>query len=159
RGAPPDSWITISAPIAEEAKPGEKAPMRTLCARVGDLAGAAQLVREFDESDLDAYFGLGARREKVASNRRGSADDVVGLGCIWVDIDIGTEGHASKTLPPNEETATELLESLPLPSMLVHSGGGLHAYWLLSEWCDDAPRVSRLCRAWQERVAECAKAK
>jgi hypothetical protein len=84
---------------------------------------------------LSSYFGVLPRLAHGA----GGADDV-GLGAAaWVDID----------LPPAE--CRERLTRVPFrPSVVVLTGRGVHAYWLLSE--PEAPQVcadltARLTRA------------
>lgn len=91
--------------------------------------------------------------------RRGKKTDLAGLGCVWLDLDIGTAGHASKTLPPDEDAALEILRALPRePSMVVASGGGYHLYWLLDGY-HDAARVEALCKAWQTVAVAAAAAR
>ncbi len=80
----------------------------------------------------DVYFGVGLRREKSAG--RGSSQDVMCIPGLWMDIDVAGEAHQQGNLPPTIEAAIELLKGFPLaPSILVHSGHGLHGYWLFKE--------------------------
>jgi hypothetical protein len=68
----------------------------------------------------NVYFGVGLR-----SKMRGKDEDVACLPAVWTDIDF-------KVTP--EETAREKLRGFPLkPSIVVRTGGGVHAYWLLRE--------------------------
>lgn len=81
----------------------------------------------------DVYFGLGLQEQKQGSNQRGRADDVIAIPGLWLDIDCRGGAHSSQDLPTEDEART-LLAEFPLPpSIIVHSGGGLHAYWLFSK--------------------------
>ncbi|MBK9547107.1 MAG: hypothetical protein IPO51_14925 [Dehalococcoidia bacterium] len=83
--------------------------------------------------DDDVYFGVGLRRSRLM-NGRGSSDEVGSVTAVWADVDIEGPGHAAGNYPPDEAAARLLLSEFPLPvSIVVHSGGGLHAYWLLAE--------------------------
>lgn len=99
------------------------------------LAAAAECATSFSEGRRDAYFGLGLTRPGVASGRRGHETDVVGLPGLWLDLDVGkpAPGPGGLPSPPDLASALEVLCQLPpdrQPTLLVQSGGGLHAYWL-----------------------------
>ena len=84
----------------------------------------------------NVYFGLGVHGEVQKNGARGTAKDVIAINCVWADIDyVDEQAHKPKTggkiLPPNEEAALKLVNDLDLkPSMVVHSGHGLQAYWI-----------------------------
>lgn len=102
------------------------------------LDDASRLVDKI-KSTHDVYYGVGLRSQKVAG--RGGNDDVCAIPGLWVDIDIAAPAHKANDLPPNVEAVTQHLQSFPLePTLLVHSGNGIHAYWLFKElWkFDDA---------------------
>jgi hypothetical protein len=84
---------------------------------------------------------------------------------LWADLDYADEVHAkSDHLPPHEDAVLGLLDSLPhRPTVIVHSGHGLQAWWLFEEvwgFDDDAERdrAQRLTKGWirylGERAAE-----
>ena len=90
-----------------------------------------QALRLAEKSDV--YYGVGLRGERLKSGR-GEAKDVACIPGFWVDVDIAGDAHKQKDLPEDLDAAIELLDSFPLqPSILVHSGYGLHAYWLFYE--------------------------
>ena len=102
----------------------------------------------------NVYFGLGLLGAKPAEGR-GKLEDVAAIGCLWVDVDIlDPKAHKKKNLPPNFKAARSLLDRVGLqPSIIVHSGHGLQAYWLLSEpWVFDSPeerqKAELLSRRW-----------
>jgi hypothetical protein len=88
---------------------------------------------------LDSFYGC-ATRTAPGSGRRA---DCLHLGCLFVDIDL-RDGAS-------EKAALQCLAGCPLkPSIVVHSGGGLHAYWLLRQPIDvqkEAPEP------WLRRLA------
>jgi Protein of unknown function (DUF3987)/Primase C terminal 1 (PriCT-1) len=74
--------------------------------------------------ERDCYVGCATRNDASS----GTLDNCASLGVIFVDIDF-------KVLP--ESDARRRLDTFPLPpSLVVHSGHGLHAYWWLHERLD-----------------------
>ena len=84
-----------------------------------------RLVSHLFNDDLfkntNIYFGVCPRAKK-----RGKEESVKQVNCLWADLDCKDEEERQKTL--------EKLKSFKLPpSIIVNSGHGYHAYWLLSE--------------------------
>src|SRR6266540_609652 len=83
------------------------------------------------------YNGVATRRDASS----GKLENCRHLGALFVDIDF-------KTTP--EATARERLARCVFPpSLVIHSGGGLHAYWLLREPLDlpdEAEHAKQLLR-------------
>lgn len=101
---------------------------------VDDIARAARWAERLDARGEDAYVGCALRRSDLEdATKRGGKADLVALPGLWVDLDVGTEGHKAANLPPTLEDAATLLEGLPEPTMAISSGGGLHAWWLFPE--------------------------
>lgn len=136
---------------------------------VGDLDGGAgysffgQLAAE-----TDVYFGCVTLGTKPARRSRGKAKDRLHVPGLWLDLDVGTEGHKPRADGlPNFASAEDALAlvaetGLPTPSHVVHSGGGIYPWWLLDEplrvdpdypW---VPRVRGLLRAVNTVVQEAA---
>jgi hypothetical protein len=98
--------------------------------RQGELERAAQFACQAAVNN-DTYFGVCLRCENLTQGR-GDSESVIGLTAFWIDIDIAGPAHVQKDLPPNESAANSLLKAAGLPpTIVVHSGHGLHAYWLL----------------------------
>ena len=73
----------------------------------------------------DMYFGANPRANKTG----GKAKDVNMARCLYADFDGGTTV---------EQARMRITESLiPLPTAFVATGGGVHAWWRLSEPCHD----------------------
>lgn len=79
------------------------------------------------------YIGCATRGSNLGPTLRGTEEQCTAIPGVWVDIDYGTE-HKKPNLPPTYDDALTLLESLGLPaSMVVHTGRGLHAWWVFRE--------------------------
>ena len=89
-----------------------------------DIAGALKFADQFDDkrNGYSVYFGVGKRAREC-----GRKQDVLGVTSLWADIDTVNLGW-------DTERCAKMLHDSPdnvRPSALVHSGGGLHAYWFL----------------------------
>jgi len=71
--------------------------------------------------DTNIYFGVCPRR-----GRKGKEEDICQVTSLWTDIDC----ESSKE---REEQLEKLRSFNPSPSILVSSGRGYHAYWLLNK--------------------------
>lgn len=91
-----------------------------------------QKAQEWHGSDLWISASSFARSH---GPKRGTRDDVASVPALWLDLDIAGPGHKrTDQLPPDEEAAMGLLKRFGLaPTMVVHSGGGLQAWWVLTE--------------------------
>jgi len=127
-----EGWLTIWT----------RQDKRTQWFPVTKLEQAAEAAMRLSASGKDVYFGVGLRREPVYKETkdgrrylaRGENEDVIAIPGFWIDIDIASEAHKNTELPQSIDEALQLLEMFNRqPSILVHSGHGLHAYWLLDE--------------------------
>jgi len=84
--------------------------------------------------DQNIYYSIGLMEPGIRSGR-GTESDVSLIPGVWIDVDLSTGVHASKSLPSSTEEALEALDdALPIePTITIHSGGGLHCYWLFDE--------------------------
>lgn len=106
-----------------------------------------------DNTDMffDVWFCTSTQREMKTSKKTGKpqavrlARNATWLKSIWIDVDVKVRpaNHPAGTPWKHYETIGEALAAvdafcrkvgLPVPSALVHSGGGLHVYWI-----SDAP--------------------
>ena len=113
----------------------------------------------------DVYVSVATYKTKPMEGRRGSLSDVQSIPGWWADLDIGTEGHKTssdgKPNPANEKQAMSILDGLPEPSAVIHSGGGLQVWWLFEEpWVFDDPKAAQKASTeWQMRLKKNADAK
>jgi hypothetical protein len=116
-------------------------------------------------AEKDVYFAVGLQKTRPSSGR-GSADTVTVIPGLWCDIDIKGPGHGRSDLPETVDDALELahaIEGFP-PTLLVHSGGGIHAYWLFKEpWVieskEEREKAQILVRSWEDTLRQHAKEK
>lgn len=125
-----------------------KRKKHTFVQTVAEAADAALL---FDKQHFNTYFALAtyeAPNSREASNARW-------VKSFFVDIDCGV-GHAYADSRAGAQALASFvsssgLASLPAP-IVVSSGGGVHAYWPLTEpvsifaWKLVAERLKRLCK-------------
>ena len=105
----------------------------------GDTQNLLEYVAQCDRAGKSGiYLRATTGKFDLGQYRRGEAVDAIELPGLWADLDFGTAGHAEKKdlpHPPDEHAAASLVEvaGLPSPTLWVHSGGGLYAWWLLHE--------------------------
>lgn len=101
-----------------------------------ELAGA---IVELALSKKDTYFALAAYKQGFHPDPKGKDKKVIRVGtnvdslkALWFDIDF-------KSGYPDAKAVVEALRgfcsatTMPPPAILVHSGGGVHAYWPFTE--------------------------
>lgn len=134
-----DGWLTLWA----------KQTKQTVWHHVTDLRAAASAAVAMAGVGYDVYYGVGLASSKK-DNGRATADDIVSIPGVWVDIDYAANGaHKQSDLPPNLSSALSLLDEFPLPaSIVIHTGYGVHAYWLFREpWTvNDATERQEMAR-------------
>jgi hypothetical protein len=98
---------------------------RQLWGKLGDKAGLKASFQQADalnQAGYGVFFAPCPRRDK-----QGKAEAARVVPALWIDIDC--EGDADS----KAQTLATLRAFKPLPTALIDSGGGVHAYWLLSE--------------------------
>lgn len=126
---------------------------------------AAEVVRLAQEGGQNVWNSICAHGEDLGTWHRGKRSEVTLLPALWIDVDLAGPGHAAANLPTSvEDVVASLLVPFGLdPTMVVHSGGGLHVYWCLDALADvsDANRseLQGLLKAWQARFQALAEAK
>ncbi len=97
---------------------------------------ALELARVRAEDGWDAYFSPALLRERPPEGRRGAKDLYLGSKCLWVDLDPDDK----KT---KEDIQSQMIEFSPQPSVMVDSGNGIHAYWILDHFETDHGLIER----------------
>jgi len=128
---------------------------RTYWFSVGEWEEAASVALELSRRRRNVYFGVGLRREIIPPQKdkspRGGTEDILVLPGVWIDIDILSEdAHKKDALPPDLDAAVDLVNCFPYPpSLMVHSGHGLHAYWLFKEpWVLETPKEREVAQGF-----------
>lgn len=94
---------------------------------------------------------------------RGNENDILAITTLYADIDIRSNAHAETALPCSIDEAIEFLNSLLLkPSIIVNSGNGLHAYWLLDtpfkiQSTKDKEYITSIFKGWSKFLGTMAK--
>lgn len=109
-----------------------------------DTNVAEQIVNNIS-NDKDVYVGCGLVSQHFITQldnpeyRRCPQDKIAGIPGLWVDIDVKGEGHEKENLPPDKESALELISEIPVePSYIIDSGHGYQCWWLFKEpWLFD----------------------
>jgi hypothetical protein len=92
--------------------------------------------------DREVYYGVALRKDATS----GKLANCAWLPSLFVDLD-------SKTFANGEIDARAALARSPLvPTAIVHSGGGLHVYWLLKEPIDLTIEADA-AKTWLRRLA------
>ena len=68
---------------------------------------------------MDVYFGIGIQHEEPDNGGRGRTDTVIAIPGLWLDLDIHGPNHSAENLPPDKESALELLETFKLKPTLI----------------------------------------
>src|SRR4030042_800470 len=111
-------WTEISVIHPD---PTHKPKMVALWARCTDehqMAVNALRAANANLQGYGLYIGITSRKAEKSSHERGLIKDAMHIPALWVDLDCG-------------ETST-LTDFEPAPSMILATGGGYHAYWMLA---------------------------
>jgi len=135
-----------------------------LCAWEASASTFSSRATVMDDEGDDVYVGVSLRRAGLGKVSRGSAADCTHALGVGIDIDVGTDGHggAKKRFPTVQEAMDCAASAVALPpTIIVHSGGGLHLWWLYREPFDLADQADRnlaanVAREWNLRI--CAQA-
>ena len=160
--------------------PGNAVLAASMVARTGEKAGRlrARAFRTVDDLDRladevattaerhDMYVGCCPLDEQPGKGR-GTAADVAYLPALWADLDVAGPGHSPPAdglpLPPTRADALDAVATLPPPSVVIDSGGGLQAWWILAEplAIDDGNRaeVAEVVAGWGRALVAAGAAK
>lgn len=128
----------------------------------GMYSAAETVVRIRERNDI--YIGASLSSRSYGSRQRVAAADTSGITGLWVDIDYNVgKAHKKPNLPPDQKSAIELLNRAPAkPTIIVHSGHGLQAWWLFDEpliFADREEQVAaqELVKAWNFTIRDIAR--
>jgi hypothetical protein len=120
-----------------------------------------------DYSHLDVYTGVGVAPLDVMlrTGQRATTDGIGGIAGLWADVDYAGKDHSKPNLPPTEADAWGLVHEMAYPpTIVVHTGHGLQAWWLFHEpWIfkngEERERAQVMIRGWQDHMAQLAGAR
>lgn len=79
-------------------------------------------IAEYQAQGYGVHFRMGTVREPLPTGKRGTKFDTYMLPGLWLDVDGATPEHLNT-----------LKAARPFPTMIAASGGGYHAYWIMSK--------------------------
>jgi putative DNA primase/helicase len=92
-------------------------------------AEAAKRAYDLCNQGVDVYFGINPR-----IGNRGKKENVHYVGAFHAEIDYGEIGHNKESTHETYEQALKAISAFALePTIIIHSGGGFHCYWVLSD--------------------------
>lgn len=126
-----------------------------------DLASAGKVVEDLARQD-DIYFSPGLQREPLNQSLRGKQDGVGVLPGFWFDFDLWNPERKKNNLKSQYPLSREALfqftdKYLPEPTVLIDTGGGFHAHWILDSPLviaskEDYSEAVALSKDWQNRI-------
>lgn len=121
--------FTVIHPNGKSPTPSRHIPLDNRVALLDTL----QRLSDTNRMGWGAYFAVGLRKPGLSRWKRGGAAEVVALPAFYTDID-----------DPTDAALIQLRGARLPPSVIVHSGGGYHAYWLLDEPTADLNTARRV---------------
>lgn len=120
---------------------------------------AAEAAVKISDKGHNAYFCNSLIDPKNKKGKRGTAKDAKAIVGFWSDIDIQTpDAPHKKNIPTSVSEAIKIANGTGArPSLIIHSGHGLHCYWLFKQpWIfqDDSERdyAADVARSWHQTV-------
>lgn len=99
----------------------------------------------------DVYFGLHLMDELPPPGKRSSEKTISCMSFIHEEYDVKGPAHKEQNLPETLEELLSFLHGLECPpSIIVHSGNGVHTYWILQEYIT----VTDENREWIKRIVK-----
>ena len=98
---------------------------------------------------------------RVPASGRGSVDDSAALIGLWADLDHAEGCHNpadTLVLPPNRQACLGLLDTLPAPTVVIDTTGGLQAWWMFDQpqpidHLGGIDAATTLTQGWHQLVA------
>jgi hypothetical protein len=124
--------------------------------------GLAAKMAESMANSMDVYFSIGLQGERPPAHERGVEAGVVAIPGFWFDFDLWTPERKKEALrsqyPPDREALLKFMtDCLHDPTILIDTGGGFHAFWILDKPLlisseEDLKEVKALSKRWQNRI-------
>lgn len=112
---------------------------------------------------VDVYTGVAIAHKDHGRYKRATANQAAGIAGLWCDIDVNGGPDAKTGGAPDKTAAIELARTGVLePTMIVDSGYGVHAWWLLDQpWRftsqADQDTAARMSAQWYALHRACAR--
>ena len=125
------------------------------------LDGVPELAQK--RTDKNVYIGCCLSPTNYGPSQRCPASEVTAFPGFWGDFDYASPDHKKAGLPPDEKAVWDLINRLPAaPTLVVHSGNGLQAWWLLKdpeiiESDEQRKKIAALSQAWADLIRDTAR--
>lgn len=92
----------------------------------------------------------------TSKGERGKVSAACSIPGVWLDLDVGTEGHSDRAngLPNPETVESGLLilqgQGVPDPTHVIHTGGGAQLWWLFEQPLTED--LARFSLGWTESM-------
>ena len=94
----------------------------------GSESEAAEQAYQLCQQGVDVYFGVNPR-----IGNGGKKENIHYVSAFHAEIDYGFLGHKKPPVHESYEAALNAIQTFHLePTIITHSGGGFHCYWVLS---------------------------
>lgn len=119
--------------------------------RFRDVESAVKWLGE-NSRDHNIYFNTSLMAETTKG--RGMNKEARVVPAIFADLDADCGEHSGKR--PSKEAIRAWLKSgeLPMPSVVVDSGGGYHVYWVLDEALTEVDLATSLLTGFNDKIAD-----
>lgn len=103
---------------------------------------------------VDIYLQMATADKNYGPFARATRNETRAIPGLWCDLDLKNEGRKKSALPKSLDELLKIIPEDARPTMLVQSGGGLHAYWLFNEPLlldtgEDRSKAEKLLKDWQ----------
>ncbi len=147
--------------ISVKQPPGSRANYLSQSFSVDDLDAAARHAAAENATGLNVFYRVHLIDREIEPWQRGQSKDTTMVTHFAADVDIAGPGHKppeGRPLPPDIDTAVELIDNTLPPSLIINSGGGLYPIWRLAEVVevrndDDRRRIRNIGRRFDRALA------
>lgn len=95
---------------------------------------ATMTAHSIEWAKSEVYYGVNVARSEGTPHTRITNQTAAALTAVVADIDVASKVHTKAGLPPSQDEAERILESVGFePSVVINSGHGLQAIWMLNE--------------------------
>ncbi|MBR1419545.1 MAG: hypothetical protein IJ575_00585 [Selenomonadaceae bacterium] len=110
---------------------------RTNSFKISELNKMMGIAKQINVDSKNVSFSMGLIDHPLGTHERAKSSDIVAIPCLWCDIDVANEVHGqNQKLAPTIEIAREIITAQLgkdlKPSLVIDSGYGIHAYWILN---------------------------